>query len=74
MDCIEKHSVNDILEIEQIKKLLKTITSIRTQILSPDGSAAKIDDGTAVIYKIVKQNNSSLSVAEDMMNKTKPKK
>jgi hypothetical protein len=24
MDCIEKHSVNDILEIEQIKKLLKT--------------------------------------------------
>tara|TARA_R110002096_G_scaffold246201_1_gene438471 strand:- start:62 stop:286 length:225 start_codon:yes stop_codon:yes gene_type:complete len=24
MDCIEKHSVNDILEIEQIKKILKT--------------------------------------------------
>lgn len=24
MDCIEKHSVNDILEIEQMKKLLKT--------------------------------------------------
>ena len=51
----------------------KTITSIRTQILSPDGSPAKIDDGTAVIYKIVKQNNSSLTVAEDMMNKSKKK-
>lgn len=45
----------------------KTITSIRTQILNPDGSLSKLDSDTSVIYKVVKQSKASLGVAEQMM-------
>jgi hypothetical protein len=49
----------------------KTITEIRTQILNPDGSLSKLNDDTSIIYKVVKQNNASLNVAEEMLNRTK---
>jgi hypothetical protein len=49
----------------------KTITSIRTEILNPDGSLSKLNDDTSVIYKVVKQNNASLNVAAEMMKRTK---
>ncbi len=45
----------------------KTITSIRTQVLNPDGSLSKLDSDTSVIYKVVKQSKASLGVAEQMM-------
>jgi len=45
----------------------KTITSIRTQILNPDGSLSQLDSDTSVIYKVVKQSKASLGVAEQMM-------
>jgi hypothetical protein len=45
----------------------KTITSIRTQILNPNGSLAELDGDTSVIYKVMKQNNASLNVAQEMM-------
>jgi hypothetical protein len=49
----------------------KTITSIITEILNPDGSLSKLNDDTSVIYKVVKQNNASLNVAQEMMKRTK---
>jgi len=45
----------------------KTISSIRTQILTPDGKLAELDGDTSVIYRIIKINNSSLNVAEQML-------
>ena len=45
----------------------KTITSIRTQILNPDGSLSQLDSDTSVIYKVIKQSKASLGVAEQMM-------
>ena len=51
----------------------KTITEIRTQILNPDGSTAKLSSDTSVIYKVVKVNNSSLNVMEQMLKQSKQK-
>ncbi len=44
----------------------KTVSSIRTQILTPEGSLANLDSDTSVIYKVIKINNSSLNVAEQL--------
>ena len=49
----------------------KTITSIRTQVLNPDGSLSQLDSDTSVIYKVVKQSKTSLGVAEQMMEEAK---
>tara|TARA_R110000824_G_scaffold9011_2_gene40740 strand:- start:4792 stop:8487 length:3696 start_codon:yes stop_codon:yes gene_type:complete len=49
----------------------KTLTDIRTQILNPDGSVAKLSEDTSIIYKVVKVNNASLNVAEQMLQKKK---
>ena len=49
----------------------KTITSIRTQILNPDGSLSNLDGDTSVIYKVVKESRASLGVAEQMMQEAK---
>lgn len=45
----------------------KVITSVRTQILNPDGSLSNLDGDTSVIYKVVKESRASLGVAEQMM-------
>ena len=52
----------------------KVISSITTQILNPDGSSSKLNEGTSVIYKVSKINQASLSVAQDMMEKAQKKK
>ena len=52
----------------------KVISEVRTQILNPDGSTAKLSDDTSIIYKVTKVNMSSLDVAQQMMQATKPKK
>ena len=52
----------------------KVVSEVRTQILNPDGSTAKLSDDTSIIYKVTKVNMSSLDVAQQMMQKTKPKK
>ena len=52
----------------------KVVTEVRTQILNPDGSTAILSDDTSIIYKVTKVNNASLNVAQEMMQKTKPKK
>ena len=49
----------------------KVLTEVKTQILNPDGSTAKLSDDTSIIYKVTKMNNASLNVAEQMMQKTK---
>jgi hypothetical protein len=51
----------------------KVISEIRTQILNPDGSTAILSDDTSIIYKVIKQNNASLNVGEQMMKQTKKK-
>ena len=51
----------------------RVITSIKTQILNPDGSLSKLDEGTSVIYKVSKINQASLTVAEDMLAKSQKK-
>ncbi len=45
----------------------KTISSIRTQILNPNGSLAELDDDTSIIYQIEKQNTGQLGVAEQIL-------
>ena len=52
----------------------KTITSVRTQILNPDGSLSNLDGDTSVIYKVVKQSKASLGIAEQMMQEAQKKK
>jgi hypothetical protein len=52
----------------------KTITSIKTTIMNPDGSPAKLSADSSVIYKIIKKSGAQLGVAQQMMEKTKPKK
>ena len=39
-----------------------TVTSITTSIHLPDGTLARTDGSSAVIYKIVKMNNAPLSI------------
>ena len=51
----------------------RVITSIKTQILNPDGSLSKLDEGTSVIYKVSKINQASLTVAQDMIQKAQKK-
>ena len=49
----------------------KTITSVKTQILNPDGSLAELDSDSSVIYKIIKVNSASLNVAQQRMEEAK---
>ena len=44
-----------------------TVTSITTSIHLPDGTLAKTDGSSAVIYKIVKMNNAPLSILNDFV-------
>ncbi len=52
----------------------RTITSIKTQICDPSGKLASISANSAVMYKIKKQNNASLNVAEEVLQNLQPKK
>ena len=52
----------------------KTISSVRTQILNPDGSLADVDENTSIIYKVVKNNPASLTVSQDLLQQTQQKK
>jgi hypothetical protein len=51
----------------------RTITSIKTQICDPSGKLATISANSAVMYKIQKQNNANLNVAEEVLNNLKKK-
>ena len=47
--------------------ILSTMTSITTSIHLPDGTLARTDGSSAVIYKIVKMNNAPLSILNDFV-------
>ena len=51
-----------------------TLTSITTSIHLPDGSLARMDGGSSVIYKIVKINNAPLSILNDFVKPSKKEK
>ena len=51
-----------------------TLTSITTSIHLPDGSLARMDEGSSVIYKIVKINNAPLSILNDFVKPSKKEK
>jgi hypothetical protein len=40
----------------------------------PDGSLARMDEGSSVIYKIVKINNAPLSILNDFVKPSKKEK
>ncbi len=52
----------------------RTITSIKTQICDPSGQLANISPNSAVLYKIQKQNNANLNVAQEVMANLQSKK
>ncbi len=45
----------------------KTITSIKTQILDPEGAIAQVGDASGIIYKIIKPIKTDLKFAENLM-------
>ena len=45
----------------------KTITSIKTQILDPDGGPAQVGDNSGIVYRIDKQIKTDLKFAENLM-------
>ncbi len=50
----------------------KTITSIKTEILDPEGGLAQVGDNSGIVYRIDKQINTDLKFAENLfasMNK-----
>jgi len=51
----------------------KTITEITTSIHNPDMSIAPTNEGSGIIYKIIKNNNADMNVAEEILNKNKKK-
>ena len=51
----------------------KTITEIRTSIHDPDGRLSNVSLDSAVIYRIDKNINSSLSVIDELIGKTNKK-
>ena len=51
----------------------KTITEIETHILEPDGSSAQINNDSCVIYKIIRNINSTLNPIDELLNNTTEK-
>lgn len=51
----------------------RTITDITTSIHNPDMSIATTNEGSGIIYKIIKNNNADMNVAEEILNKNKKK-
>ena len=52
----------------------KTITSIKTQILDPEGGTANVGDNSGVIYRIDKMISTDLKFAETLMEQMNSKK
>ena len=50
-----------------------TITSVQTSILDPDGSPAKVDEYSGVIYRINKKINTDLNFANTIMQQNQTK-
>ena len=50
-----------------------TITEIRTSIHDPDQTLSRVDDNSAVIYKIQRINNANMNVLQDIMGNNKKK-
>ena len=61
-------------DIEFTNTYPRTITQITTQICDPSGQPSKLSPNSAVMYKIVKQNNVNLNVVADVLkaNKNNP--
>lgn len=51
----------------------RTISEITTSIHNPDMSIATTSEGSGIIYKIIKNNNADMNVAEEILNKNKKK-
>tara|TARA_R110000787_G_scaffold60705_1_gene137676 strand:+ start:302 stop:4384 length:4083 start_codon:yes stop_codon:yes gene_type:complete len=49
----------------------RTITSVITQICDPDGTAAGLSPNSCIMYKIVKANNTPLSIIEEVLKANK---
>ncbi len=45
----------------------KTITSIKSQILDPEGGLAQVGDNSGIVYRIDKQINTDLKFAENLL-------
>ena len=52
----------------------KTITSVKTEILDPEGGTANVGDNSGVIYRIDKAINTDLKFAETLMSQMNSKK
>ena len=52
----------------------KTITEIQTQILEPDGSSAQVNNDSCVIYKVLRNINSTLNPVQELLQNTKSNK
>ena len=50
-----------------------TLTEIRTSIHDPDQTLSRVDDNSAVIYKIQRINNANMNVLQDIMGNNKKK-
>ena len=50
------------------------INNITTAITDPDGTSATVDDSSGVIYKIIKNINADLNIAETILQEQKKKK
>lgn len=51
----------------------RVITDVTTSIHNPDMSLAPTDEGSGIIYKIIKNNMADMNVAEEILNKNKKK-
>ena len=49
----------------------RVITSIKTSIMDPDGSYAKVSENSAVIYKVIKQRNIDLTPVTTLLQSKK---
>ena len=58
-------------DIEFTNTFPRSITQVSTQICDPSGKPAKLSPNSAVMYKIVKQNNTNLNIIQDVMNANK---
>ena len=69
---ISYHMMVEELSLQRLVK--KTITSIKTEILDPEGGTANVGDNSGVIYRIDKVINTDLKFAETLMQQMSQKK
>ena len=51
----------------------KVITEITTSIHNPNMTLAPTSEGSGIIYKVIRNNNADMNVAEEILNKNKKK-